>query len=84
MLCFITFPSILFSQITLFLWFIKVTFVFQLVKRANKRKAEEPDFEEKRLNLSINVNEKNIPDYDKENEYMEKPHRRPTEMNSYK
>lgn len=43
---------------------------FQLVKKANKRKEEEPDFDKKKLNLSIHVNEKNTPDYDKENEYF--------------
>ncbi|XP_054717958.1 zinc finger CCCH domain-containing protein 18-like isoform X5 [Uloborus diversus] len=56
----------------------------ELVKKANKRKEEEPDFEDKRLNLSIDINEKNSPDYDKENEYFDKPYKRQNDMHSYK
>ncbi|XP_035216673.1 zinc finger CCCH domain-containing protein 18-like isoform X1 [Stegodyphus dumicola] len=54
----------------------------ELVKKANERKKEEPDFEEKRLNLSIDVNEKYLPDIDKENEnYIEKSYNRSRSKN---
>lgn len=39
------------------------------MKKANKRKEEEPDFDKKKLNLSLNVNERSSPEYDKENEF---------------
>ncbi|XP_013791169.1 zinc finger CCCH domain-containing protein 18-like [Limulus polyphemus] len=40
----------------------------ELMKRANYRKEQEPDFEEKRLNLSLDINDR-FPDYDKENNF---------------
>ncbi|XP_076308651.1 uncharacterized protein LOC143224072 [Tachypleus tridentatus] len=40
----------------------------ELMKRANYRKEQEPDFEEKRLNLSLDINDRFL-DYDKENDF---------------
>ncbi|XP_076357965.1 uncharacterized protein LOC143250813 isoform X5 [Tachypleus tridentatus] len=48
----------------------------ELMKKANRRKEQEPDFEEKRLNLSLDVNDR-FPDYDKENDvYGRSPSRK--------
>ncbi|KAG8189708.1 hypothetical protein JTE90_022520 [Oedothorax gibbosus] len=45
----------------------------ELVRKANKRKIEDADFSEKSLNLSLIVNEKNVPEYiDSDSSYKKK------------